>query len=78
MVDFFCNTETSWNKFEVNISKQISHSLRVWRLRLSKVAKDKVDKVNKVNKMNKVNKVNKVDKVVERVDGVEDAVQGGG
>ena len=41
------------NKFEVNISKQISLSLRVWRLRLSKVAKDKVAKynVNKVNKM---------------------------
>ena len=36
------------NKFEVNISKQVSLSLRVWRWRLSKVAKDKVNKVNKV------------------------------
>ena len=32
-------------KFEVNILKQISLSLRVWRWRLSKVDKDKVNKV---------------------------------
>ena len=56
-------TETFWNKFEVNILKQISLSLRVWRWRLSKVDKDKVNKVNKV---------------VEGVVGVEDAEQGGG
>ena len=62
LVDFFCSTETFWNKFEVYIIKQIS-LMEVWRLRLSKVDKDKVNKVNKV---------------VEGVVGVEDAEQGGG
>ena len=53
-------------KFEVNIFKQISLSLRVWRWRLSKVDKDKVNKVDKVDKVDKVNKVDKENKLAPK------------